>query len=73
MYTPLALAHNAPYLPPKILHKPLFSISLETAVMPRGNEKKKMLYVFFMKTFLHNKPPGLNEGLDGRVQMLVVS
>ena len=74
MYTPLArLPQNAPYLPPKILHKPWFSISLETAVMPRGNEKKMLCMFFFMKTFLHNKPPGLNEGLDGGVQMLVVS
>ena len=62
MYTPLAHLprHNAPYFPPKILHKPL------------GNEKKNGS-VCFMKTFLHNKPPGPNEGLDGRVQMLVVS
>ena len=49
MYTPLAHfpRHNAPYLPLKVLHKPLFSISLGTYVMPMGNEKKIVMYVFY--------------------------
>ena len=30
--------------------------------MPMGNEKKKLLCMFFMKTFLHNTTPGPKRG-----------
>ena len=33
--------HNAPYLPPKVLHKYCFQ-SLGTAVIPRRNEKQRL-------------------------------
>ena len=38
----LHISHNAPYLPPKILHKHFFQISLGTAVIPRSNRLLEM-------------------------------
>ena len=60
----LPISHGTMHLicPLKVLHKPLFSISLGTYVMPMGNEKKKLLCMFFMKTFLHNTTPGPKRG-----------
>ena len=38
----LHISHNAAYLPPKILHKHFFLISLGTAVIPRSNRLLEM-------------------------------